>query len=135
MSQQAIQGALESAVAVMSPPIDTVHGNESYNPIAGQPYQEVYVMFATPSNPTMGDGFYQELGVLQINLRYPTGTGTADAAERAEMIRQTFKRGASFTSDGITVQINKTPAIPAGVVEGDRWKVVVRAPFHADVFA
>lgn len=134
MSQLAIQTALENALAAMSPALDTVHGNESYSPVAGQPYQEVYVMFATPANPTMGDGFYQELGVLQVNLQYPTGAGTADAAERAELIRQAFKRGSTFSADGITVQIDKTPEASSGIVDGDRWKVVVRAPWHADVF-
>lgn len=134
MSQQAIQNALENALAAIAPALDTVHGNEEYSPVAGRPYQEVFVMFATPGNPTMGDGFYQELGVLQINLQYPTGTGTADAAERAALIRNVFKRGASFTDSGVTVQLDKTPAIPSGTVDGDRWRVVIRAPFHADVF-
>lgn len=134
MSQQAIQNAIENALSAIVPALDTVHGNEEYAPVAGRPYQEVFVMFAAPANPTMGDGFYQELGVLQVNLQYPTGTGTADAAERAALIRDAFKRGASFTDSGITVQIDKTPAIPNGVVEGDRWKVVVRAPWHADIF-
>jgi hypothetical protein len=133
MSQTSIRNALENALAAIQPPLDTVHGNEEYAPIAGQPYQEVYVMFATPANPTMGDGFYQELGVLQVNLKYPTGVGSADATERAELIRQAFKRGSSFSADGVTALIDKTPAISPGSVDGDRWKVVVRAPFHADV--
>jgi hypothetical protein len=134
MSQANIRNALESALAAIAPAIDIVHENEAYSPIAGVPYQEVFVMFATPANPTMGDGFYQELGVLQISLQYPTGAGTADAAERAASIRDVFRRGASFTDGGITVQIDKTPAIPNGVVDGDRWKVVIRAPWRADIF-
>jgi hypothetical protein len=134
MSQNAIRDALEHALDAVQPPLDTVHGNEEYAPIAGRPYAEVFVMFATPGNPTMGDGFYQELGVLQVNLQYPTGTGSAEATERAELIRQVFKRGASFTESGITVLIDKTPAISPGAVEGDRWKVVVRAPFCANIY-
>jgi hypothetical protein len=134
MTQNAIRDALENALAAIQPVLDTVHGNEEYAPVAGRPYQEVYVMFATPANPTMGDGFYQELGVLQVNLQYPTGVGSAEATERAELIRQTFKRGSSFSADGITVQIDKTPEASSGIVDGDRWKVVVRAPFHADIY-
>lgn len=135
MSQANIRNALENALAAITPFIDIVHENEEYSPVAGRPYCEVYAMFATPANPTMGDGFYQELGVLQINLQYPTGAGTADAAERAALIRDVFKRGASFTDGGVTVQIDKTPAIPSGTVDGDRWKVVVRVPFRADIFS
>jgi hypothetical protein len=134
MTQTAIRNALENALAAIQPPLDTVHGNEEHAPAAGRPYQEVYVMFATPANPTMGDGFYQELGVLQVNLQYPTGVGSAEATEHAELIRQAFKRGSSFSADGITVQIDKTPEASSGIVDGDRWKVVVRAPFHADIY-
>jgi hypothetical protein len=134
MSQIHIQNALENALVAITPVIDTVHGNEDYSPIAERPYQECYVMFAAPGNPTMGDGFYQEIGVLQINLQYPTGAGSLDAATRAALVRTVFKRGASFVSGGITVHIDKTPEIPVGTVEGDRWKVVIRAPFHADIF-
>jgi hypothetical protein len=134
MSQSSIRTALENALDAIQPPIDTAHGNESYSPIAGQPYQECYILFATPGNPTMGDGFYQELGVLQINLQYPTGNGSADATDRAKLIRQAFKRGSTFTADGVTVQIEKTPEVSGGVVDGDRWKVVIKARFRADVF-
>jgi hypothetical protein len=134
MTQTAIRNALENALAAIQPPLDTVHGNEEYAPVAGRPYQEAYVMFATPANPTMGDGFYQEPGVLQVNLKYPTGVGSAEATERAELIRQAFKRGSSFGADGVTVLIDKTPEASGGIVDGDRWKVVVRAPFHADIY-
>jgi len=133
MSQNAIRDALEAALDAIAPALDTVHGNEEYTPVTGQPYQEVHLMFATPGNPTMGDSFYQELGVLQVNLLYPPGEGSAAAAARADLIRQALKRGSTFAAGGITVQIDKTPKASGGAVDGDRWRVVVRAPFHADM--
>lgn len=133
MSQNAIRDAIEAALDAIAPALDTVHGNEEYTPVTGRPYQEVHVMFATPGNPTMGDGFYQELGVLQVNLLYPPGEGGAAAAARAGLIRQAYKRGSTFAAGGITVQIDKTPEASGGSVDGDRWRVVVRAPFHADI--
>lgn len=134
MSQASIRNAIEIALAAINPAIDIVHENERYVPIADRPYCEVYLLFGTPSNPTMGDGFYQELGVLQINLQYPTEAGTADSAARAKLVRDIFKRGSTFTFSGITVQINKTPTVGSGIVDGDRWKTILRAPFHADIF-
>jgi hypothetical protein len=134
MSQNAIRDALEAALDAIAPALDTAHGNEAYTPVTGRPYQEVHVMFAAPGNPTMGDGFYQELGVLQVTLMYPPGEGSAAAAARAALIRQAFRRGATFAgSGGITVQVDKTPEASGGSVDGDRWRVVVRAPFHADI--
>jgi hypothetical protein len=134
MSQADIQNALENALHAIAPALDTVHANESYEPVAERPYQECYTLFATPGNPTVGDGFYQELGIFQVNLQYPQGVGTLDAATRAALVRAVFKRGATFVSNGVTVQIDKTPEIPMGQPDGDRWKVVIRAPFHADIY-
>jgi hypothetical protein len=129
-----IRNALENALASITPAIDIVHENEAYVPVAGRPFCEAYLMVATPSNPTMGDGFYQELGVFQVSLQYPTEAGTADAAAQAELIRALFKRGATFSDGGVTAQIDRTPEISGGVVEADRWKLIVRARWHADIY-
>lgn len=134
MSQSAIRNALENALAAVSSAIDIVHEGEDYSPVAGRPYMEVFMLWAAPGNPTLGDRFYQELGVMQVNLQYPSGTGTATATAQAKLIRDAFKRGASFTFTGVTVQIDKTPEVSGGMVEGDRWKTVLRAPFHADIY-
>lgn len=134
MTQAYIRNALENALAAITPVIDIVHENQSYVPIAGQPYAEAYVLFATPSNPTMGDGFYQELGIFQVNLQYPTEVGTADAAAQAQLIRNAFPRGATFVFGGVTVQVDQTPEISAGTVDGDRWFLPVKIRWHADIY-
>lgn len=134
MSIPSIRNALENALATIAPAIDIVHENEAYAPVAGRPFAEAYLLVATPGNPTMGDGFYQELGIFQVNLQYPTEVGTADAAARAELIRNLFRRGATFSDGGVTVQIDKTPEISGGTVEGDHWKLVVRARWHANIY-
>jgi hypothetical protein len=134
MSQSSIRNALENALAAITPAIDIVHENQSYVPIAGQPFAEAYVLFATPANPTMGDGFYQELGIFQINLQYPTEVGTADAAAQAQLIRDAFPRGATFVFGGVTVQVDRTPEIGAGTVDGDRWFLPIRVRWHADIY-
>ncbi|HEX5126490.1 MAG TPA: phage tail terminator-like protein [Rhodocyclaceae bacterium] len=134
MSQASIRNALENALAAVAPAIDLVHENQEYAPIADRPFLEVFIRFATPNNPTMGAGFYQELGFMQVNVMFPLKAGTAEAAAQAQVIRDAFKRGKSFTDSGITVQIDKTPEISGGTVDGDHWKTVLRAPFHADIF-
>lgn len=130
-----IRNALEAALAGISPAIDIVHENTSYDPIPDQPYCEAYLLVATPANPTLGDGYHREQGVFQVNLQYPPLVGTLDAAMRAEQVRALFKRGATFIYGGVTVQIDKTAEIGEGKVEGDRWKVVCRMRWHADIFS
>lgn len=130
-----IRNALEAALASIAPTIDIAYENVPYTPVAGQPYCEAYMLVATPSNPTVGDGFYQELGILQINLQYPPLVGTLACATRAEAIRSLFKRGAVFSDGGVQVHIDLTPEIMAGAIEGDRWKQIIKVRWHADVYA
>ena len=154
-----IRALLENKLNVITPSLATVWENTPYNPIAGTPYQQVYLLPAEPSNPTMGDGFYREQGLFQITLMYPLQKGSASAAARAELIRTAFKRGQSIaiTVDGyilnedgsylldedgnriiiedsspITVRIDKTPEVSQGRVDGDRWALPVKVRWFAD---
>lgn len=135
MSIPHIRNALETALASIAPTIDIVHENgERYEPQPDVPYCEVYLMLAEPANPTIGENFYQERGILQVNLQYPPLVGTLDCALRAEVIRALFKRGATFTDSGVTVQIDRTAEVEAGDQVEGRWKQIVRVRWHADIF-
>lgn len=134
MSLAQIRNALESAVDGMTPPLPTAHQGETFAPVIGTPWLEIFFLPATPDNPTMGDGFYIETGILQVTLHYPAGEGTAAATARAEAIRALLKRGATFNA-GTIVQITRTPSITDG--EGDEGFIalIVRATWRADVYA
>lgn len=129
-----IRNAMETALDALTPAIQSVHENEAYVPVVDVPYQEVYLLVAKPANPTLGDGYFQERGVFQINLQYPRDVGSLAAATRAEAIRALFPRGATFTNGGITVQIDEATEIGTGRQEGDRWMVPVKVRWHADIF-
>lgn len=106
----------------------------AFEPVAGVPYQKVHMLYASPMNPTMGDGHYREQGYLQISLYYPTNMGTLDVVTRAELIRSTFPRGASFSNDGVEVNIDKTPEFIPGVVESETYAMAVRIQYRAEIF-
>lgn len=134
MSQPTIRAVLESALATsIKPDIDTAWQNVPYTPVTGRPYQAAYLLPAEPENYSMGDGSRQERGIFQVSLMYPTGQGTAAAAARAEMIAALFRRGASFTKDGITVQIERTPEIADGRADDDRWMVPVKIRYFCNL--
>lgn len=135
MSIPYIRNALEDALKTVTPAIDIVYENgERYEPQPDVPYCEAYLLVAEPANPTIGEAFFQERGVMQVNLQYPPLEGTLDCSLRAEAIRALFKRGAAFTDNGITVQIDKTAEIEAGEQVEGRWKQIVRIRWHADIF-
>lgn len=126
-----VRAALETAVLAMSPALSTAMENVPFTPVQGTPYQRVNVLFSEPGNQEYG-GNYQELGYMQLTLFYPLETGSGAANARAELIRQTFKRGASFANSGLTVVIERTPEIKAGFNDGSFYVLPVKVRFYSN---
>jgi hypothetical protein len=132
MSAVLIRSALEAALAGMSPAVAVAWENAPFTPTAGTPYAQVHLLLAQPDNNEIGRA-HTEQGFLQVDLKYPLGTGPATASTRAELIRSTFYRGASFTASGVTAHIERTPEIMPGRVEEDRYVIPVRIRFYAHI--
>ena len=130
-----VRQALEVGLFAMTPTLATAWENQPYTPQSSVPYQRVTLVPSMPDNTTFGDGHYQERGLLFIELHYPINNGSVTAATRAELIRTTFNRGASFTNGGVTVVIEKTPEIGQGTVQDAFWVLPVRCHYYAEVFA
>lgn len=128
-----IRSALESALNAMSPALLTSFENVSFTPpVSTVPYQVCNLLFAEPENIEYGSG-HRENGYLQIRLMYPLQIGTSTINARAELIRTTFYRGASFSNSGVNVVINKTPEVSPGAVDGDRFSIIVKVRFFANI--
>lgn len=132
MSVPKIRTALETALAAMTPALDTAGENTTYTPTAGAPYQRVSMTFAEPLNTEYGASF-QQGGFFVVSLCWPQGDGMADIDARIELLRQTFCRGAAFTAEGLTTTVARTPNILAASLEGDRYVAPVQIPFLATV--
>lgn len=135
MSILSVRAALETKLNSITPSIATSYENVAFTPVAGTAYQSCYVMPATPDNSTLGSGFYREQGIFQVSLFYPQQAGAGIAEARAELIRTAFKRGTVLTSGSVKVQINDTPSIGQGRVDGDRWMVPVKIRWTAGITA
>lgn len=135
MSISSIRVALETHLNTISPAIQYAYENVPFTPTTGVPYASVYLLPATPANPTMGDGYYREQGIFQVTLMFPLQAGPKTAADRAEKIREAFKRGTTLTSGSIQVIIDRTPEISQGRVDGDRWSVPCKIRWFSSVFA
>ena len=133
MSVVKVRTALEAAISAMTPALQTAYENVPFTPTHGTPYQRVNVLFAEPGNQEYGAN-YQELGFMQITLFYPLETGTGAANARAELIRQTFKRGSSFQNGGLSVVIERTPEIRPGANDGSFYILPVRARFYCNSY-
>lgn len=106
-----------------------------FAPVAGVAFQRVNLLPATPFNPSFGGNHSRESGYMQVTLYYPLQRGTNAVMTRAELIRSTFPRGSSFTNNGITVHIPKTPEILPGVVQDENFVVPVKVQYWSDIFA
>jgi len=135
MSIASVRTALETKLNAISPALATAWQNVGYTPVTGTPYQACYLMPATPDNPTLGDGFYREQGILQVSLFYPLQAGPQTAETRASLIRATFKRGTAMTSGSVKVLIDRTPEIGQGRVDDDRWMIPVKIRWSAGIIA
>lgn len=109
--------------------------NTAFVPTPRVPYMMVNLMPAQPDNPMLGDGFYREIGIYQIALIYPVQIGSAAIMTRAELIRSTFPRGASFSNSGIVVNIDRTPEIRTPEIFNESYRLAVRIRYRADIFA
>lgn len=130
MAASEARTALLTALGGMSPSLTTVETNEAFEPTVDQAYQRADVLFATPDNSEFGPN-YRDLGFLQVTLCFPLNQGLDDIMTRAELLRTTFRRGASFVSGSTTVNITGTPAILPGQAEDTVFVVPVRIPFAA----
>lgn len=98
------------------------------------PYQKVHLLPGRPENFTLGDSHVREVGILQVTLMFPAQLGSGDAVARAELIRTTFPRGATFENGGIVVQIERTPEIMPAYVNDENYMLPVRIYYYADIF-
>lgn len=130
-----IRAAIETALAAISPTLTPAYENVAFTPTAGTPYQRVEWMWARPGNNEISQNYTQE-GICQVTLCYPTNTGPAAAAARAEVTKATFKRGSGpYTSSGVSVSIPYTPEVMPAYVDGDRYCVPVRIRVFAQLTA
>ena len=134
MSVLNIRRALEGALNAITPTLSTAWQNDSFTPVTGAPWQRADILYAAPDNVEFGDMFRQD-GFMQVSLFYPLKAGTAAAETRAQLIRSTFRKGNSYTDDGITVRVEKTPEITSGRRDDDWWNVNIKIRFFAHITA
>lgn len=134
-----IRGALEVALAAFPTALPTAYENGVFIPPTDTngplPYQHCFFIAAPPTDPTIGSSMHMEQGILQISLMYPSGVGSGDSEAMGKALQLYFKRGNSYTFNGVTVHIGSTPAIGRGVPAGDRWMLPVSISYFSYVFS
>lgn len=117
--------AFEEAINAISPTIATAYENVSFTPSSGVPYQELYDIPASNDHLFTNSAEFEGLGIFQITLKYPSGKGTKDVSNRAELYVNSFPVGTVLTKGTTKVHIIQTPKVNILGVDGDRYVVAV----------
>jgi len=134
MSDINIRKAFEKRLALMTPALATQFENVNYSPIVNTPYQQLNLLPAQPDNASLGDGYYREIGLFQVMLRYPQNAGAGAAEARAEAIKLHFKRGTHMTEAGQTVLVLRTPTKSPAFMDGDRYCIPISIYYQSEIF-
>jgi hypothetical protein len=133
MSLLTIKQAFEVALSAITPSIDTAYSNVDFTPTIGEPHQEIYLLPATPDNTEQGVKNYREQGLVQVNLCYPLNDGEINGLTRAELIRDTFKKGTTLARGGLSINVTTTPTIFPSFKDKERWCIPVRISYLVDI--
>jgi hypothetical protein len=129
-----IRKALTEHLKLLTPTFPTQIENSAFVPTANVPFQRVAMLYANPDNQTLGCNFYKELGIMQIDLCYPTGKLNSDCQSKADEVRAHFQRGTLLSYDGQNVRVMTTPSKFTLGIRDDRYVVAVSISYSADVF-
>lgn len=120
-------------IAFTAPSISLALENVKFEPVGGVPYCALFLLFGDPSNPEMGSKLAIEVGIFQINLRYPSGDGAGDIDAHAQALKDYFKPVQNISGGSTTVVLHRTAIIGNGMQDGDRYQIAVKVPFYSIV--
>lgn len=138
MTQPRIREALETRLntwaAAQSPAVPVAWQNASYTPTTGVRYVRATILPAETQNPIYGQMHRRLIGIFQVDVMAPTGTGMAASEALAESLCAEFRRGTTLTQDGLTVVMDFSPSIGTAQPE-DGWVFLpVSIRYRADDF-
>lgn len=131
MSHQLIQAALEKKLAAISPALSTAYENVPFTPVQGTPYQRINLLPNATQDRAISADVRECVGLFQVSLCYPVGSGRGAAQARADAIDAAFKPVQRLTEGVLKVEITRSAQVAAGFVDGDRWIVPVTVEYRA----
>lgn len=108
MSDPRIHAALAAHLVALTPALPTAWPNSKFTPPTASPYQEAGIIPARPATRNLDYGVIDQ-GLYQVNICYPSGTGTDAAEARAQALRDHFAAGTELPRDGLTVRVTRAP--------------------------
>jgi len=116
-----ISAALDYQLSIMAglPPV--AWENKTYDPVIGTLYVRPTLLPGETTQATLGaQGEDQNIGIYQVDVFAPAGTGKNAAIVMADTIANHFKRGSDLVYNGRTVRIRNVSRL-VGTNNADGW--------------
>ena len=137
MSQKNVRLAFEKKLIAMPSGLGaskTAFENVTFTPTVGTAYQRSALAPIAPENPTLGDGYFREVGFYQVVLSYPKGTGVGNITTMAELVQDYFKRGTTLVEGSDKIIIDRTPQISPVYINDNRAEITIRIRYYSEHF-
>lgn len=129
-----VKRASERHLSTLTPIVPTAYEGITFNPPSSM-YQRVQFLIQSPQDPVLGTGFHREILSMQVFIVAPTNKGTADVINRAELVREHFKKGTVFTEDNVHIHVLRTPQVAGTSIASDRIICPVLIELVAEVYS
>jgi hypothetical protein len=130
-----VKRAAERHLAALTPVVATGYEGVSFNPPTDTIYQRVQFNIQRPQDPVLGTGFHREILSMQVFIAGLTNKGTAEVINRAELVRDHFKKGTVFTEGDVHIHVLRTPQVAGTTIASDRIVCPVLIELVAEVYS
>ena len=100
-------------------------------PTNEQPYIRLSFLPNTPNTLAIGAGYIQHIGLFQMSIMWPVGSGISDSLETADTIQQEFDKGTRLISSSILVNVISRPTIGGQIIDGNRTMTPVTVEYRS----
>ena len=135
MSDALVRAAFETRLLAWAnaqvPPIPVAFENASFTPPTGR-YVRAYLLPAPTASETLNGEHRRRMGVYQVSLCMPIGSGPGAAAALCASLDAAFPMALPMSQGGVKVFM-LSPMSPApAITEPDRYVVPVSCTYRAD---
>lgn len=135
MSDALIRTAFESRLATwaaaQTPAIQVAYENVNFTPPAGR-YLRCFILPADTQSDTL-DGLHRKrMGIFQVDLCMPTGTGPGPAVALAASLDAAFPLTAPMTQSTLKIFLLSPMSPSAAIQQPDHYVVPVSCAYRAD---
>lgn len=136
MSTEAVRSILETRLSVWaagrSEPLRVAWENAAFKPSQGETYLRAFLLPAQTLSEDLQGAHRGYVGIFQVSIVRPVGTGRGPALGIAAELNQLFPVNGRYTSGAVTVQIITPASAGPGIQEPESFAAPVSLQYRAD---